>query len=157
MTLMIKIASTKEGALRLLESGFLSRLADCSFLKLRASQLQGQLQTSPLLMERYHMVIHPVFHLLAVTLSSLGSSNRNALNHVSPFLFGRQRSNPSHWKGTKKVGDFIDHHEEFIFHILDTFPQRITKFHLMELKAVTGILAYLSLRKRPVHNFFFRL
>ena len=83
---MIKIASTREGAIRLLESGFLSRLADCSFLKLRASQIQGQLQSVPMLAERYHTVIHPVFDLLLTTLSSLGGANQNALNIVSSFF-----------------------------------------------------------------------
>ncbi|KAI0324921.1 hypothetical protein GY45DRAFT_1331027 [Cubamyces sp. BRFM 1775] len=89
MSLLIRMAQTRQGAERLLESRILPILADCDYLDARPEADQAFLDRDsflPSAVQRYHQLFMPALQLVSGMLISLGPKHTTAANHALQFL-----------------------------------------------------------------------
>ncbi|GAA5853541.1 hypothetical protein JCM8547_002499 [Rhodosporidiobolus lusitaniae] len=95
MSFLIRLASTREGAEKLLSAELLTKLADCEYLGARpladtsAMDFDGFL---PPASERHHQLLLPALQLVVNTLVSFGADTSVATRQASAFIAG-QREN----------------------------------------------------------------
>ena len=108
MALLARIAHTSEGAQVLLQSGLMSRLAECAFLDQRPEREQALGQVSsgyhggeldmardtfvPTVMERYRQLLTPALKVTLALVTSLGAQHQDAstkVTEVPPLGLGR--------------------------------------------------------------------
>lgn len=93
MALLTCIAQSQEGAEVLLQSGLMSRLAECNFLNRRPEyESRGSVSDEysrdsfvPSVMERYRQLLLPALKVIGAVLTSLGRGHREASMKVSSF------------------------------------------------------------------------
>ncbi|KDQ54533.1 hypothetical protein JAAARDRAFT_38210 [Jaapia argillacea MUCL 33604] len=89
MSLLIRIAQTRQGAERLLEARVLPVLAQCDFLDARPEADQSFIDQDsflPSAIERYHQLFMPTLQLVDAMLASLGHKHATAGNQAMEFL-----------------------------------------------------------------------
>ncbi|KAI0063325.1 hypothetical protein BV25DRAFT_416650 [Artomyces pyxidatus] len=89
MSLLIRIARTRQGAERLLESRLLPTLADCDFLDTLPEADQAFIDQDRFLgsaVQRYHQLFMPALQLVDAVLATLGSSHTTAASQALEFL-----------------------------------------------------------------------
>ncbi|KAI0351635.1 hypothetical protein OH77DRAFT_1429461 [Trametes cingulata] len=89
MSLLIRMAQTRQGAERLLEVRVLPILADCDYLDARPEADQAFLDRDsflPSAVQRYHQLFMPALQLVSGLLITLGPKHTTAANHALQFL-----------------------------------------------------------------------
>ncbi|KAI0651312.1 nucleoporin Nup186/Nup192/Nup205 [Trametes meyenii] len=89
MSLLIRMAQTRQGAERLLEARVLPILADCDYLDARPEADQAFLDRDsflPSAVQRYHQLFMPALQLVSGMLITLGQKHTTAANHALQFL-----------------------------------------------------------------------
>ncbi|RDX43688.1 hypothetical protein OH76DRAFT_1188692 [Lentinus brumalis] len=89
MSLLVRMAQTRQGAERLLEARVLPILADCDYLDARPEADQAFLDRDsflPSAVQRYHQLFMPALQLVSGMLISLGPKHTTAANHALRFL-----------------------------------------------------------------------
>ncbi|KAI0742693.1 nucleoporin Nup186/Nup192/Nup205 [Daedaleopsis nitida] len=89
MSLLVRMAQTRQGAERLLEARVLPILADCDYLDARPEADQAFLDRDsflPSAVQRYHQLSMPALQLVSGMLISLGPKHTTAANHALQFL-----------------------------------------------------------------------
>ncbi|KAI0744751.1 nucleoporin Nup186/Nup192/Nup205 [Earliella scabrosa] len=89
MSLLVRMAQTRQGAERLLEARVLPILADCDYLDARPEADQAFLDRDsflPSAVQRYHQLFMPALQLVSGMLLSLGPKHTTATNHALQFL-----------------------------------------------------------------------
>ncbi|RPD60781.1 hypothetical protein L227DRAFT_653063 [Lentinus tigrinus ALCF2SS1-6] len=93
MSLLVRMAQTRQGAERLLEARVLPILADCDYLDARPEADQAFLDRDsflPSAVQRYHQLFMPALQLVSGMLISLGPKHTTAANHALQFLSGHR-------------------------------------------------------------------
>ncbi|KAI0297000.1 nucleoporin Nup186/Nup192/Nup205 [Multifurca ochricompacta] len=87
MSLLIRIAQTRQGAERLIEARVLPILADCDFLT-HSPKWTSHLSDHflPSAIQRYHQLFMPALQLINAILATLGSGHSFAINQALEFL-----------------------------------------------------------------------
>ncbi|CDO70405.1 hypothetical protein BN946_scf184999.g46 [Trametes cinnabarina] len=89
MSLLVRMAQTRQGAERLLESRVLPILADCDYLDARPEADQAFLDRDsflPSAVQRYHQLFMPALQLVSGMLITLGPKHTTAASHALQFL-----------------------------------------------------------------------
>jgi len=89
MSLLIRIAQTRQGAERLIEARILPILADCDFLDTVPEVDQSFIDHDhflPSAVQRYHQVFMPALQLVDTILATLGSGHSFAVNQALEFI-----------------------------------------------------------------------
>ncbi|KAH9922299.1 nucleoporin Nup186/Nup192/Nup205 [Epithele typhae] len=89
MSLLVRMAQTRQGAERLLEARVLPILADCEYLDTRPETDQAFLDRDgflPSAVQRYHQLFLPALQLAAGMLVTLGERHTTAANQALQFL-----------------------------------------------------------------------
>ncbi|KAH9856365.1 nucleoporin Nup186/Nup192/Nup205 [Lenzites betulinus] len=89
MSLLIRMAQTRQGAERLLEARVLPILADCDYIDARPEADQAFLDRDsflPSAVQRYHQLFMPALQLVSGMLITLGPKHTTAANHALQFL-----------------------------------------------------------------------
>ncbi|KAL1938972.1 hypothetical protein VTO73DRAFT_11125 [Trametes versicolor] len=89
MSLLIRMAQSRQGAERLLEARALPILADCDYLDARPEADQAFLDRDsflPSAVQRYHQLFMPALQLVSGMLITLGPKHTTAANHALQFL-----------------------------------------------------------------------
>ncbi|KAK4058181.1 hypothetical protein OIO90_000920 [Microbotryomycetes sp. JL221] len=95
MAFLTRVASSREGAEKLVNAELLTKLGDCEFLSTRplddtsAMDLEGFLPSTS---ERHHQLLLPALQLVVSTLTSFGSETAIATRQAEAFVAG-QREN----------------------------------------------------------------
>ncbi|BGP12970.1 hypothetical protein JCM10213_006609 [Rhodosporidiobolus nylandii] len=95
MSFLIRLASTREGAEKLLGAELLTRLAECEYLGARPLADSSSMDFDgflPPATERHHQLLLPALQLVVNTLVSFGSDTSVATRQATAFLDG-QREN----------------------------------------------------------------
>jgi len=79
MSLFGRVAQTKEGALKLIDSGLVSRLCDVGFLKERYI---GSNTSSNYALNTFQRLLHPVLQLLLTILTTIGQQEQIGIQAV---------------------------------------------------------------------------
>ncbi|KAI0830134.1 nucleoporin Nup186/Nup192/Nup205 [Trametes gibbosa] len=89
MSLLIRMAQTRQGAERLLEARVLPILADCDYIDARPEADQAFMDRDsflPSAVQRYHQLFMPALQLVSGMLITLGPKHTTAANHALQFL-----------------------------------------------------------------------
>ncbi|KAI8972576.1 nucleoporin Nup186/Nup192/Nup205 [Trametes punicea] len=89
MSLLVRMAQTRQGAEKLLEARVLPILADCDYLDARPEADQAFLDLDsflPSAVQRYHQLFMPALQLVSGMLITLGPKHTTAANHALQFL-----------------------------------------------------------------------
>ncbi|KAI0270638.1 nucleoporin Nup186/Nup192/Nup205 [Gloeopeniophorella convolvens] len=93
MSLLVRIAQTRQGAERLVEARILPILADCDFLDTLPEADQSFIDHDhflPSAVQRYSQLFMPALQLVDAILATLGSSHAFAVNQALEFLSGHR-------------------------------------------------------------------
>ncbi|KAJ3018350.1 UNVERIFIED_CONTAM: hypothetical protein HDU68_011205 [Siphonaria sp. JEL0065] len=125
MGLFLRIAQTRDGIERLLESGLLDMLVDIKFLDDRPeadSDAMESERTKAEIAETYHSCATPIFDLL-LAIASHNRENVNLIQRISLFLFN---------------------HQETFTAVLKNKNALQNEFDMRELELVTCFISYLG-------------
>ncbi|KAJ3026095.1 UNVERIFIED_CONTAM: hypothetical protein HDU68_006204 [Siphonaria sp. JEL0065] len=125
MSLFLRIAQTRDGIEKLLESGLLDMLIDVKFLDDRPeadSDAMESERTKAEIAETYHSCATPIFDLL-LAITSHNRENVNVIQRISLFLFN---------------------HQETFTAILKNKNALQNEFDMRELELVTCFISYLG-------------
>ncbi|KAM5532668.1 hypothetical protein V8D89_013637 [Ganoderma adspersum] len=89
MSLLVRMAQTRQGAERLLEARVLPILGECDYLDARPEADQAFLDRDgflPSAVQRYHQLFLPALQLVSGVLIALGPKHTTAANHALQFL-----------------------------------------------------------------------
>ncbi|EJF60131.1 hypothetical protein DICSQDRAFT_171358 [Dichomitus squalens LYAD-421 SS1] len=89
MSLLVRMAQTRQGAERLLEARVLPVLGECDYLDARPEADQAFLDRDnflPSAIQRYHQLFLPALQLVSGMLIALGPKHTTAANHALQFL-----------------------------------------------------------------------
>ncbi|KAL1920837.1 uncharacterized protein VTP21DRAFT_11472 [Calcarisporiella thermophila] len=126
MSLFLRIAQRKDGAEKLLSSGFIEVLTECQFLDQRPEidvSDTGFDTFIPTSVERYHDLFEPPLQVLVALLSTMGRGNSAAVN---------------------RVVNWVGHHQEVLSAILRDKPSVVTLAQLREIRLITALFYFLS-------------
>ncbi|KAG8681201.1 hypothetical protein FRC08_015790, partial [Ceratobasidium sp. 394] len=95
MSLLIKIAQTRQGADRFMDARILTVLTQCDFLSARPEKdidFRNLESFLPSALERYHQILVPALELATSVVSTIGSDSPNVAKQAMSFVLARQET-----------------------------------------------------------------
>ncbi|KAG9095701.1 hypothetical protein FRC06_009514, partial [Ceratobasidium sp. 370] len=95
MSLLIKVAQTRQGADRLMDARILTVLTQCDFLNARPEKdidFRNLESFLPSALERYHQILVPALELATSVASTIGSDSPNVAKQAMSFVLARRET-----------------------------------------------------------------